>query len=154
MFLQKEVCEPCPADARQGPHPAGVQATHVAAPTIGGGAHRRRAGLSGATQSSADPDLQWERRAWEASGGHQEPAWQSGPVPRGAQPAPGDKQGSGLPRPASESGHQEEKEGEAGPPQGEWQKEAASSVRPDQGPVEEAGPRLNDSQQPSEAHCS
>lgn len=154
MFLQEEVCEPCPADAWQGPHPAGVQATHVAAPTAGGGAHRRRAGLSGATQPRADPDLQREPRKWKAPRGHQEPPWQSGPVQRGAQPAPGDKQGPGLPRPAPESGHQEEKEGEAGPPQGEREEAAASSVRPDQRSVEEAGPRLNDSQQPSEPHCS
>lgn len=154
MFLQKEVCEPRPADARQGPLPAGVQATHVAARAPGGGAHGRRAGLPGAAQPSADPDLQREHRAREASGGHQEPPRQNGPVQRRTQPAPGDKQGSGLPRPAPESGHQEEKEGEAGPPQGERQEAAAGSVRPDQGPVKEAGAQLRDSQQPSEARRS
>lgn len=103
MFSQKEVCEPRPADARQGPLPAGVQAAHVAARTAGRGAHRRRAGFSGATQSSSDADLQRERCARKASWGHQEPPRQSRSVQRGAQFTPGDKQGSRLPRPALES---------------------------------------------------
>lgn len=145
LLFQEEVGEPCPADARQKPLPAGVQAPHVAARAAGGGPHgRRRASATGA-EPDAEPDLQRQRSAREAARRHQEPPGQVPAGPRGPQPAPGDQQGPGLQGPAAESGHQEEKKGEAGSAPGERQEEETGEVGGEEGPVSGRSTWLRDS---------
>lgn len=100
LCFKEEVGEPHPADARQGPLPAGVQASHVAPRAAGRGPHGQRRGPTCAEQDP-DPNLQRELPAREAPGGHQEPPRQVQFGPRGHEPAPGDEQGFGLQRPAA-----------------------------------------------------
>lgn len=143
--FQEEVGEPRPADARQGPLPAGVQASHVAPRAAGRGPHGQRGDPTCAEQDR-DPKLQREPPAREAPRGHQEPPGQVHFGPRGHEPAPGDKQGFGLQRPAAQTGHQEEKEGKVRPAPRGRQKEEAGALGTKRAMKDAISPWQRDSQ--------